>query len=105
MTVNPIKTRDFNVQLQYRGENCRRQRIRHPELSLVTVQVRLKGRDRILQDLSANDIVAFADLGQVSELGIQSLPVQIDAGTVFSTYTEQLLPGHITVNVFSEDNP
>jgi hypothetical protein len=106
MTVNPIKTRDFNVQLQYRGEEIAADKgYGIQSFPLVTVQVRLKGRDRILQDLSANDIVAFVDLGQVSELGIQSLPVQIDAGTVFSTYTEQLLPGHITVNVFSEDNP
>ncbi|MDI9461958.1 MAG: diadenylate cyclase CdaA [Saccharofermentanales bacterium] len=106
MTVNPIKTRDFNVQLQYRGEEIAADNgYGIQSFPLVTVQVRLKGRDRILQDLSANDIVAFVDLGQISEPGIQSLPVQIDADTVFSTYTEQLLPGRITVNVFSEDNP
>ena len=67
--------------------------------------MRLRGRERLLQDLSANDIVAFVDLGQITESGIQDLPVQIDTGTVFYTDTEQLLPERVTVNAFSENNP
>lgn len=102
MTINPIRTRDYNVQLQYRGQKeAEDNGFSVQTYPLTTVQVRLKGRNRLLQDLSANDIVAFVDLGDISASGIQSLPVQIDTGTLFYTYTEQLLPGRVTVNVFT----
>ncbi|HHU06969.1 MAG TPA: TIGR00159 family protein [Clostridiaceae bacterium] len=106
ITINPIDTRNYTVQLQYRNkETAADNGFGVQSYPLETVQVRLRGRQRLLQDLSANDIVAFVDLGQITEEGMQDLPVEIDTGTVFYTDTEQLLPERITINVFSEDNP
>lgn len=106
ITINPIDTRNYSVQLQYRNKEIAAENgFGVQSYPLETVQVRLRGRERLLQDLSANDIVAFVDLGQITESGIQDLPVQIDTGTVFYTDTEQLLPERVTVNAFSENNP
>lgn len=106
ITINPIDTRNYTVQLQYKNREVAADNgFGVQSYPLETVQVRLRGRQRLLQDLSANDIVAFVDLGQITESGIQNLPVQIDTGTVFYTDTEQLLPERVTVNVFSEGNP
>lgn len=105
ITINPITTRNYNVQLQYRNEEIATENgFGVQSFPIESVQLRLKGRERLLQDLSANDIVAFVDLGEVIEQGIQSLPVQIDTGTVFYTYTELLLPARVSINIYSIDS-
>lgn len=101
VTVNPIDTRTYAVALSYRGtEEAAERGFQIQTLPVQTVQLTLTARTQILNELSAQDIMAYVDVNQVTAPGVQSLKVEVQTDTLLYTMTDRLTPTQVTINVF-----
>lgn len=104
VTVNPITTKTFTVPLAHYGvDKARKLGFGVQDFPVPIIQITLRGRQQVLDDITPGKIAAFIDVGDVNRAGIIQLPVQFEAQTLLYTKTELLLPVTVTVNVFELD--
>ena len=100
VTVNPVATRTFSLELQYRGiEQAQESGYLVQRYPTLMVQATVRGRRQLLSDMRARDMVAYIDLSDVKVQGIQTLPVEIETGVRMFTQTSDLSPATVTVSI------
>ncbi|NLA82691.1 MAG: TIGR00159 family protein [Clostridiaceae bacterium] len=101
VTVNPVTTRSFSVPLAHYGvDQAEAQGFGIQGFPVSSVQITLRGRQQVLNDISPGKLSAYIDVSQVNRAGPVQLPVKVDTQTLLYTKTELLIPATVTVNVF-----
>lgn len=104
VTVNPVTTRTFSVSLAHYGVDQALERgFGVQSYPVTTVQITLKGRQQVLDDINPARLSAYIDVSEVSRTGPVQLPVKVDTQTLLYTKTEILIPASVTVNIFSTE--
>lgn len=99
VTVNPVDTRSFTVQLAYRGIETAQNNGFELQVPLESIQVTLMGRRKTIVNLQTADINAYIDFSDVSETGLIPIPVEIDTTGLLYTRATYISPASITVSV------
>ena len=102
VTVNPVTTKTYSVPLAHYGVDQARDRgFGIQGYPVANVQITLRGRSQVLSEVNPGKISAFIDVSAVNRTGPVQLQVQVDTNTLLYTKTELLIPGTVTVNVFT----
>jgi uncharacterized protein (TIGR00159 family) len=102
VTVNPVTTKTYSVPLAHYGVDQARDRgFGIQGYPVANVQITLRGRSQVLSEINPGKISAFIDVSAVNRTGPVQLQVQVDTNTLLYTKTELLIPGTVTVNVFT----
>lgn len=99
ITVNPIDSKNFQVDLVYEHQETLAERGLEMAYPVRDVQIRIIGRKNLMESLTNSDITAYVDLNEINEVGIHKLPVQVKKNTSLYTRTENLSPETVTVVV------
>jgi diadenylate cyclase len=99
VTINPVITRTFSIQVTYRGAETARTNGYIVQMPLETIQISLMGRTKTVTGLSASDIIAYLDLSSVEQAGLTDLPVEVDTSSLSYIRTTLITPSSITVSV------
>lgn len=101
VTIDPVTTSSFNVPLTFQGvEAAAEKGLGIQGYPVSDIQLTLKGRTELLNDISVTDLTAFIDVSGVDQAGVVELPVEIETDTLLYTKTETVLPGSVRVNVY-----
>jgi len=105
ITVNPIAQRTLSIPLTHMGvEDLETRGLGVQSLPVPSVDVTLHGRQRILNDIDPNSIVAYIDLSDIEEAGITDLPIDIKKDTPWYVKTDYQYPTSVTVNIYVIDD-
>ena len=99
VSINPVETRTYSVQVNYRGAELAQANGFIVQMPLETIQISLMGRKKAVSNLSLGDVTAYIDLSQVSQTGLTTLPVAVDTSTLTYMKTTLITPSTITVSV------
>lgn len=106
ITVNPLTSRVYSVPIAYHGVEVAEARGYGVQSYTVTnAQITLRARERVLSDITLDNISAYIDLSDVDRSGIVRLPVQVTTETNLYTKVERLNPETITVNIYVLELP
>ncbi|MDD4542041.1 MAG: diadenylate cyclase, partial [Eubacteriales bacterium] len=101
VTIDPVTTSSFNVPLTYHGvEEAYEGGFGIQGYPVNDIQVILRGRTELLNDISVTDLTAYIDVSDVNQAGVIELPVEIETDTLLYTQTETVLPSSVRVNVY-----
>lgn len=99
VTVNPVDTRSFTVQLSYRGIETAQNNGYELQIPLENIQVTLMGRRRVIANLQTSDVQAYIDFSTVNSAGLLPMAVEIDTTGLIYTRPTYISPASITVSV------
>ena len=99
VTINPVITRTFAIQVTYRGAEIARTNGYIVQMPLESIQISLMGRTKTVTGLSNADIVAYLDLSKIDQAGLTELPVEVDTSSLNYMRTTLISPSNITVSV------
>jgi len=99
VTINPVITRTFSIQVTYRGAETARTNGFIVQMPLETIQISLMGRTKTVTNLSSADIIAYLDLSSVEQAGLTDIPVEVDTSSLNYIRTTLITPSSITVSV------
>lgn len=99
VSINPVETRTYSVQVTYRGAEVARANGYLVQMPLETIQISLMGRKKAVSNLRIGDVSAFIDLTQIAQTGLTTLPVSVDTSTLTYMKTTLITPSTITVSV------
>ncbi len=78
VTVNPVDTRSFVVDLEFTNLTTAQQSGFEFDLPNTSIQVTLQGRQKTIDELTAADVIAYVDLSRISQDGQNWIEVEID---------------------------
>lgn len=105
VTVNPINTRSFTIPLSYRNIELAENRGLDLQIPLQTIQVTLMGREKTINDLNREDVVAYIDFGEIEEAGLVRMDVNVDISGLLHLRPTFISPATITVSVREAEEP
>ena len=101
VTIDPVTSTQFSVPLTFHGvETATEQGFGIQGYPVNDIQLVLRGRSEVLNDISVTDLTAYIDVSNVNQIGVIELPVEIETDTLLYTQTETVLPGSVRVNVY-----
>ncbi len=101
VTIDPVTSTQFSVPLTFHGvETATEQGFGIQGYPVNDIQLVLRGRTEVLNDISVTDLTAYIDVSNVNQIGVIELPVEIETDTLLYTQTETVLPGSVRVNVY-----
>lgn len=101
VTIDPVTSTQFSVPLTFNGvETAAEQGFGIQGYPVNDIQLVLRGRTEVLNDISVTDLTAYIDVSNVNQIGVIELPVEIETDTLLYTQTETVLPGSVRVNVY-----
>ncbi len=105
ITVNPIAKRTLSIPLTHMGvEDLEERGLGVQSLPVPSVNITLHGRQRILNDIDPNSIVAYIDLSNIDEVGMTDLPIEIKKDTPWYVKTDYQYPTSVSVNIYVMDD-
>jgi len=105
ITVNPIARRTLSIPLTHMGvDDLETRGFGVQSLPVPSVEITVHGRQRTLNDIDPNSIIAYIDLSDVAEAGMMDLPVKIKKDTPWYVKTEYQYPTSVSVNVYMMDD-
>lgn len=99
VTVNPIETRNFSLQLVYENIESAEGKGLQLQVPIQTVQVTLMGRQKTVADLRSEDVTAYLDFSKVEKEGLLSMPIEIKVDRLLHLQTTYISPQAVTVSV------
>ncbi len=99
VTVNPIETRNFNLQLTYENIETAEGKGFQLQVPIQSVQVTLMGRQKTVADLRTEDVTAYLDFSKVESEGLLSMPIEIRVDRLLHLQTTYISPKTVTVSV------
>ncbi len=98
ITVNPVETKTYSVPLTVIGTEQLASNGFDMGIPVNTVMVTLKGRNKNLSSLSANDIVAYIDVSDVKASATQLMPILVKIKRLAYFKTTETYPSTISVD-------
>lgn len=101
VTIDPVTSTQFSVPLTFHGvETATEQGFGIQGYPVNDIQLVLRGRSEVLNDIFVTDLTAYIDVSNVNQIGVIELPVEIETDTLLYTQTETVLPGSVRVNIY-----
>jgi hypothetical protein len=103
ITVNPVETKEFNVNITVQGSEQLADRDLELDLAVDSVKINVAGRSQNLKKLSSGDIEAAIDVSDITTAGTFSATISIRVRKLAYFEIREIYPARISAETINSD--